>query len=168
MKMKASLSSVLGVLSLMTVCCAPGPPVVLEPVGPTPQGKATANGILKIYTPTEELGNEGPVCFTGYRIYSSDGSLFKNVRTNGRISIASEEPTAVMLPEGTYLVEARAEKFPVVKVPVVIEDGRLTVVHLQWQSSRSLPRSDESHWVKLPDGQVVGWRAHLGSRRPLE
>ncbi len=59
---------------------------------------------------------------------SSDGRLLKNVNANGSIGVADEEPWAVTLPDGTYWVEARAEKLFVVKVPVVIEDGRLTVV----------------------------------------
>jgi len=50
-----------------------------------------------------------------------------------------------------------------VTVPVTIKPNRLTTVHLEggtWWPSRS--PIFESEPVRLPDGQIVGWRAGAG------
>jgi hypothetical protein len=130
MRSQARLACLLGVLPLLVASCAPAQPVALDTVRPIPV-KQAARGFLTVYTATEEVGTEGPVYFSGYRVYSSDGSLLRNVYANGSVDLSSREPRAIVLPAGKYLVEARTADKAIVRVPVVIEDGRQTVVDTQ-------------------------------------
>jgi hypothetical protein len=71
-------------------------------------------------------------------------------------------PALVTLPPGTYHVEARAQDYAGVTtratVPVVVEAGRVTAVHLEgdWKPAGH-PKASEL--VRLPNGHAVGWRA---------
>jgi hypothetical protein len=42
-----------------------------------------------------------------------------------------ETPTAVTLPRGRYIVQAQSETDGLVRVPVVVETGRTTVIKLE-------------------------------------
>jgi hypothetical protein len=99
---------------------------------------------------------------TDYRIYSADGQLFKQVR-NAR-GMNDAKPTAVSLPPGAYTIEAEAERKGdlealSVVVPVVIDPGLVTTVHLEpkWRPRDARDSGDEL--VLLPDGRIIGWRA---------
>lgn len=137
MNTRAFRSILFTIAVLVTSSCTPRP-VLLEAVRPAQKDQETPQGTLKVYSALETAGNEGPSYYSGYRIYSNDGRLFRNIRSNGSIGIAGDEPAAVALPEGTYFVEAEAEGSLRVKVPVVIEEGRVTVVRLQGH-----PRQDQ-------------------------
>ena len=71
-----------------------------------------------------------------------------------------EGPKRVQLPVGTYRVVARANGYGVVTVPVIIRADQVTTVHLEggpsWQNRSQLGQSNP---VRLPDGEIAGWRA---------
>ena len=153
------------IVSVLCVSCMSSGtknPVVLEPVGPRPLSsyRGKAHGFLKVYSATDAHGDGDTVYYphTAYSIYSEDGKLVKKVRNAN--SSTDEEPDLVTLPEGSYAVEAEAEHQASVKVPVIIEGGRLTSVHLDgdWKG-KDVEEVDKADLVKLPDGEVVGWRA---------
>ena len=69
-------------------------------------------------------------------------------------------PQKVELPVGAYCVIARANGYGVVTVPVIIQADQVTTVHLEgspaWQNGSQLSQSNP---VRLPDGEIAGWRA---------
>jgi hypothetical protein len=139
--------------------CASAPPTIVdETVGP---GLAVAsqdhNGFLTVYSATEwTTYDDGPslLSYTNYQIDAPDGTLFQEV-SNG-----DYEPTRVVLPTGTYTVVAWSDTSGEVSVPVAIEAGKITVVHLEreknWKAaSAGIPSAD---LVRLPNGQAIGFR----------
>lgn len=128
--------------------------VVQEAVGPV--GRALTGpqdaGRLVVYSadalagpPDSDLGVR-----SAYTIRATNGAELE--RVGNQSDPFGSEPQTVVLPEGRYLVDARATNFGRVEVPVQIDVGRTTVVHLDAESgSRSSPG-----WVRLPDGQVIG------------
>ena len=136
--------------------------VVVAPVGPPPQVPASraSEGGLVIYSALETgptADSDSAHFHSGYRIYSADEKPLKWV--NNRVATYSEDPEAVSLPPGYYRVAARAAGFGTVTVPVVIEAGKTTSVHLDGSKLTSARQSSPSDFVCLPDGFVIGWRA---------
>ena len=71
-----------------------------------------------------------------------------------------EGPKRVQLPVGTYCVIARANGYGVVIVPVIIRADQVTTVHLEGGPSwQNLSQLSQSNPVRLPDGEIAGWRA---------
>ena len=112
-------------------------PTVLNAVGPETD-TVQANdyvGTLIAYTATEQRA-DGAYTFryphTSYEVYR-DGHPFRFVR-NGQ-TLELETPTNVTLPKGNYVVVAQSENDGTVKVPVRIETGRTTVLHLDGSKS---------------------------------
>jgi hypothetical protein len=70
-----------------------------------------------------------------------------------------EAPQIVRLPFGYFQVRAEAEGFGWVTVPVVIRAEEETVVRLDgtWTDT---PSANGREIVRLPNGRLVGWRAH--------
>jgi hypothetical protein len=170
-------------LTLATLGCASAPRVaVQEPVGPCERvaaGTATS-GTLVVYS-ARRLANVDPnvreffwnndfgkneflyePAHTRYTVYGPDGKVLKKVRN--AIGKDPAVPTTVALPPGTYTVEAQAEEYATVNmtvsVPVVIEAGQTTSVHLEPTSERPAPHQDLGNTVRLADGRVVGCRAN--------
>lgn len=139
--------------------------IALEPVGPAPHEPSSPvlEGLLVVFSafdPTPSIkGNLYRAYYTDYRIFSSDGNqLLKEVQNNSGKLL--DGPKRVQLPAGTYRVLARANGYGVVTVPVVIRPGQVTTVHLEgtnWWPARSA--IFQSNPVRLPHGQIVGWRA---------
>jgi hypothetical protein len=146
--------------ALLVASCASAPPTIVhETVGP---GLAVVNqehnGFLTVYTATAwTTDDDGPslLSYTNYQIDAADGTLFKEV-PNGQ-----QEPTRVILPKGTYTVVAQSDTSGMVSVPVAIEAGKITVVHLEreidWKEASAGIRSADL--VRLPNGQPIGFRA---------
>src|SRR5882757_2381843 len=147
--------------AILVGSCASAPPTIVhETVGP---GAAVAspqehNGFLTVYSATEWTTNDdGPslLNYTNYQIEAADGTLFKEV-SNG-----DYEPTRVTLPKGAYTVLAWSDTSGEVSVPVAIEAGKITVVHLEteqdWKEASVRIRSADLVW--LPHGQPIGFRA---------
>jgi len=140
-------------------------PVSIAPVGPTPTGQPTAfvpTGRLQVFSDTEthEIG-ENTVYYphTSYNIHDQSGKIVEYVPNHTGVMDGS--PSTVSIPAGQYNVVAESSSYGRVTVPVVIEGGKTTVVHLdrEWQPAAKTPSND---LVYLPDGEAVGWK-ELGS-----
>jgi hypothetical protein len=158
-----------GVIPFLASCAAP--PIALAPVGPGPlPGRASSvrTGYLQVFSSLEEQSddqnqeNSGASPFwyqhTDYNIYDAKGKLVKHVdNTAGHYSTS---PRRVSLRPGNYTVSARDKEWRSVTVPVVIERGRTTKVHLDdnWQPP---PGTKQTEVVSAPDGNPAGWRADL-------
>jgi hypothetical protein len=160
--MSRSLSAIIGALFL-TGCASTGPTAttVSDPIGPRPLGLARDYvGFLEVCSATEEHAdgdNTYRYPHTDYQIFTSDGQLFKQVRN--AITLSDESPERVTLPKGRYVVAAQSETSGLVNVPVVIETGKTTVLHLERQKDwKPELASRESDLVRLPNGQVIGYR----------
>src|SRR5213596_1209108 len=88
------------------------------------------HGALEVYSATDEFNDGGTLYYAhdAYAVYTLDGKLFKNVENH--ISRSDELPETVSLPVGSYTVVARSEKDGYVRVPVMIKDGRRTILAL--------------------------------------
>ncbi len=156
----------LGVVPLLASCASPT--LVSDTVGPNPfraRNAAVPSGYLRVFSQTEPVTegfDEGanPTYYqhSDYRIYDNRGKLVKYV--GNTIGEYSSAPRLVSLPPGAYIVKARAKDFLLMNVPVLIEPGRTTNVHLddQWNPPAT---ANSSEIVKEPSGSFVGWRASV-------
>jgi hypothetical protein len=158
-------------------CASPPEVAISEPVGPAPMAgeQATGGSALQVYSARlravvdvnreEFMANNdfGKNDFlyrpahTDYTIYSQDGKVLREVH-NAR-GLDDSDPAVVPLPPSKYEIEARARGVGMVKVPVVVEPGKLTTVNLQRYRKpvpESAPRTD---LVLLGNSRVVGWKA---------
>jgi hypothetical protein len=88
-------------------------------------------GYLIVYSATEPY-EDGEIMYythTDYDLYSSRGVFLKKIRNS--IVRGDENPERVRLAPGRYLVQAESETDGIVRVPVMIGDGRTTVVNLE-------------------------------------
>ncbi|HEX4138761.1 MAG TPA: hypothetical protein VHY09_00320 [Candidatus Methylacidiphilales bacterium] len=128
-------------------------------VGPRPEALPESDyvGTLVVYTATTERpdgGNTTRYPHTPYRIYQ-DGKLVRQVQ-NGQ-DIENETPTTVTLHRGRYTVVAQGR----VRVPVLIETGRRTTLHLDDETAWTpdATTAEKKDLVRLPNGQPIGYRA---------
>lgn len=145
--------------------CATPPVAVNEPVGPDPfiAANGSSNGRLRVYTAAAQQNDVGfQTAYyqrTPYIIYDSNGSEIRRVDDNDR-SYFLALPRTEDLPAGTYKINAWAnvgfgER---VMIPVVVEAGRTTEVHLNgnWRP----PADVQGHeLVRAPAGFPIGWKA---------
>lgn len=145
--------------------CASNPPIVLDaavgPARPIVQ-ESPPVGRLVVYSALDAVSATGSDDNTqqfhsDYKLLSLDGQMLKSVVN--RESRISEEPATVRLPSGKYIVVARASSFSTVTVPVVIEEWKATIVHLDGSNQADLKQPPSADVVKLPDGTIIGWRA---------
>ena len=100
--------------------------------------------------------------YTDYSVFPADGKDLVQAVHNDTGKLL-EGPRTVELPAGNYRVIARANGYGTVTVPVRVKPNQLTTVHLEggtWWPSKS--PIFESEPVRLPNGQIVGWRADAG------
>lgn len=93
-----------------------------------------SQGSLMVYSATDPF-DDGEVLYyahSSYAIYTTAGKLFKNVENH--ISRSDEIPEVVILPVGTYVIEARSERDGYVRVRVVINADRQTILDLDSRS----------------------------------
>jgi hypothetical protein len=143
-------------------CAAPSTSVVKEPVGPdlaTPRvDLSQGQGRLMVYSATESTdpvnGYFPP--HTAYTISDTDGKFLK--RVDNRSGSFEQLPSAVSLPAGSYKVRARATNAGVVEVPVIVKEGKTTVVDLEGTTLPQRRPTGAGQWVRLPNGQVIGMR----------
>jgi hypothetical protein len=148
-----------GVVTLMTGCASTR--VALAPVGPDPVGANSlgVQGGLQVFSGLvgrSEGNNPNWYQHTDYYVYDLHGKLVKHV--NNTIGYYASAPRQVTLPVGRYLVKARANDYFWVSVPVIIESGQTTRVHLDdnWKLPANARRTE---LVSLPNGNPVGWQA---------
>jgi hypothetical protein len=94
------------------------------------QAEELCHGALEVYSATDEFNDGGTLYYAhgSYAIYTLDGKLFKNVENH--ISRSDELPETVSLPVGSYRVVARSERDGYVSAPIMIRNGRRTIVDL--------------------------------------
>ena len=138
---------------------------VFSPVGPNPAGLAGAgpNGQLEVFSALEgRTEGDNPTWFqhSHYYIYNQQGKPLKHVYNT--VGYYDEAPQHITLPAGTYLVRARAKDYFWVEVPVVIQSGRSTMVHLDdgWAPPAE---TSKTKLVYAPNGQPIGWRVEQGN-----
>ena len=141
-------------------------PVALAPVGPNParSEKMTATGELQVFSRLDEesdnqnQGSTDPIWHqhADYTVFDAHGKLV--ARVENATGHYARSPRRVALPAGHYLVRAPAKDYLDVQVPVTVEPGRLTRVHLddKWQLPLSTPKTE---LVSTPNGEPVGWKA---------
>jgi hypothetical protein len=148
-------------VALLTGCVSTS--VVLTQVGPcsTKHEASDSKGHLQVFSVMEaQSEGDDPVWYqhSAYVIYDIQGKRFKYV--GNTIGKFDETPPTVTLPAGRYVVRALAEgfRYPLVKVPVAIEPGKTTAVHLEngWSPPSGPPGTEI---VKAPIGYAMGWRA---------
>ncbi|HEU5396891.1 MAG TPA: hypothetical protein VFV81_06975 [Verrucomicrobiae bacterium] len=157
--MKTKMIAILSLAAAPVLVGCASPVVTLDTVGPAPvkATAATAMGHLQVYSATETHQLAQDLYYyphTGYRIYSASGKLVEYVPNHA--AVEDETPSWVSLPAGHYLVKAQSDYYPTVMVPVDIQEGRTTEVHLNldWKPANGANRQV----VRLPDGKAVGYR----------
>jgi hypothetical protein len=158
------VAALIALAFLFAGCASHKTLIISSPVGPAPQTKPStgAPGTLVVYSardPKSDILDLPYLCpHSDYAIYSSTGSLVQKVHNSTDAVI--ERPANVPLPEGSYRVEARVKGGQKVIIPVVIQPARVTAVHLETgvsvQNDVALVQSNP---VRLPTGEIVGWRA---------
>jgi hypothetical protein len=141
-------------------------PVALAPVGPNPAGieSTSSQGKLQVFSSLDEesddqsQGSPDPTWHqhTDYSIYDSKGKRME--RADNTTGHYARTPRLVELPAGRYVVKARAKDYFWVEVPVTIQPGRTTKVHLDgnWQPPANTPTNG---LVSMPNGTPAGWSA---------
>jgi hypothetical protein len=97
----------------------------------------SAKGYLLVYTATDPF-EDGELVFnvhSSYSVYTSDGKLFKAVENH--MSRSDEIPEVVTLPVGSYVIEARSDRDGYVRVRIVINAGRQTILDLDSRGKES-------------------------------
>ena len=124
-------------ISLICGCAfrdRPSGALVHDAVGPSQiQSKGTASGgTLVVYSAPDPQahfsGSPYHAYYSDYQILSEQGNLIRKV-TNDTGTVM-EGPLEVSLPEGHYRVHARSNGRGWVTVPVIVESGKVTLLHL--------------------------------------
>ena len=157
-------ASLLVAAALLAGCVSQQRGLVLDPIGPSdsPLAGAGSNGTLVVFSAFDPHAdfNDLPYLrhYTDYKITCHDGKLVQTVHNDDRTRL--EGPKRVQLPVGAYCVVARANGYGVVTVPVIIRADRVTTVHLEGSSSwQNRSQLSQSNPVRLPGGEIAGWRA---------
>lgn len=156
-----------GILPVMVACASSGPVTLSESVGPQPLNAQTETsakgGVLKVYSLAGNYNAEGVNYHphTDYVIQAGDGTARKLVRNAEQPH--EEEPVALQLPAGSYVVEALADGYVRTRVPVVIASGRMTAVYLEAGDRPGMAKAATDSWVRTPEGLPVGWRAETST-----
>ncbi|MDR3457669.1 MAG: hypothetical protein P4N60_09500 [Verrucomicrobiae bacterium] len=111
----------------------------LSPAGPSPASRIAAaaensKGYLQVFSATEKSlpsASDDQVYFnlhSGYEINDATGKCVKFVANHA--SDLDEWPNQVTLPSGNYNLVAQSSAYGQVTVPIVVETGKTTIVHL--------------------------------------
>jgi hypothetical protein len=154
-------SIIVGALAAALLAGCASTPVAVARVGPNPSGLNDHGnlGHLEVFSALvgrTEGDNPTWLQHRNYVIYDQNGKRIKLVIN--RPGYYAEQPRLVSLLPGRYIVQAEAKDYLSVKVPVIIEAGRTTRVHLDdaW-----LPgEASKTELVRLPEGNPVGWSAN--------
>jgi hypothetical protein len=166
--MKTIQFTSLALVSLATLfsgCVSPRSAMVLDPVGPPVSMPATysTDGSLLVFSAYDSgqngLGDpEQAQRHSDYRLFDPEGKLVETV--DNRAGSWGVDPASVALAPGRYRIEARANGYGIVSLPVVIAASQVTTVHLEGSASWPEPKAfNLANSVRLPDGEVVGWKA---------
>jgi hypothetical protein len=159
------------VLSVVTVSallsgCATGNSLVLGTVGPIPAQTAvgnSSNGTLVVYSANKvnadfNMRDPNGHEYSDYVIFTTDGKILQRIHNNSGTFL--QDPAQVELPPGKYRVVARANGYGHATVPVIIASQQTTVLHLEgdfhWPDESVF---NQTNAVRLPDGNIVGWKS---------
>ena len=126
---------------------------------------SAANGDLVVYSAHEanaDFNRRDPYRqeFSDYQILTPAGEFLQQVHNDSGTILP--RPQGVELPSGSYRVVAQANGYGTVTVPVTIEAGRDTILHLEgdvkWLNQFGL---NQTNAVCLPHGEIVGWKSSL-------
>jgi hypothetical protein len=143
-------------------------PMPLSIVGPDPTSRAVSRpkGYLRVFSATEKAplaAGDDALDYTfplnlhmGYEVTDEFGKCVKYVAN--RMTDMDEWPDQVTLPAGKYRIVAHSTWCGLVSVPVDIERGKTTVIHLDGDCWRPSEKTAAKQLVFLPNGEVVGWR----------
>jgi hypothetical protein len=149
--------SIIALVGLISGCSTPL--VVTTPVGPRPFGNesTSSTGALEVFS-FLTLCSEGddPIWFqhTDYYLCTPQNQVLKHVSNiTGKYETA---PRRLDLPGGNYIIKAQAKGYIWVEVPVIVEPGRTTRVHLdgEWIPAANLPKAQ----IVNGPGGPMGWR----------
>lgn len=154
----------LGTALLTCSCALLQQPIVVAPVGPGPgsQIASAPTGSLEVYTDVQRYAYDESTYYdahTDYGIYDLGGQRIKSVQNSA--SFHSLQPQEVALPPGQYSVVGWSDGYQLVKVPVVIQAGRLTKVNLEKNNHQLFQKANQDDLVHTPDGRTVGWSANV-------
>lgn len=160
--MKMKFISLIGALIIQGLSGCISNPMALGPVRPNPISPMVSSqkGYLQVFSAIVKsipMASDDPTTFnlhSSYDIYDESGKALKYVPNHA--SNMDESPDQASLASGNYYIIAESSCCGSVKVPVVIQTGKTTVVHLDsnaWQPSNT----PTNQLVFLPDGEVVGW-----------
>jgi len=159
--MKTCRTIMLGAAVTLWLFCKSSAAVVPAMVGPNPFSpqNSSASGQLEVFSALEgrsEGNNPSWHQHADYYLCDQQGRHLRHV--DNTVGYYAQAPRVITLPPGKYLVKAPAKDALWLEVPVVIESGRITKVHLDgdWK----LPAdTSETKFVDAPAGYPVGWRA---------
>ena len=165
MKIRFTLTLIMAV-ALFSGCATKKGGLALNTVGPASDQTTMANstnGTLIVYSAYEVNADfagrdrRSPV-YSDYKILTGDGRLLRKVHNNSGTILQDAVPAE--LAPGKYQVVAPANGYGHVTVPVMIETGRTTVLHLEgggfWPDESVF---NQTNAVRLPDGLIIGWRS---------
>jgi len=152
--------------AFLTGCATGNHTLMLDTVGPvrppwntadTTKGRLTVYSAYAVTADFNDRDTRRPE-YSDYKICDADGQLLQRVHNNSGTIL--QTPVAVLLTPGKYQVLAYANGYGAVTIPVMIAAQQTTLLHLEGGN----PWADESVFnetnaVRLPDGQIVGWRA---------
>src|SRR3954469_2224604 len=133
--------------------------LVLGTVGPEPlaQRKAASEGTLVVYTALDQHAHFNTSAYhryySDYEVRSESGAVVKKVHNDSGTVV--DGPVEVPLGPGHYRVHAKANGYGWVTVPVVIESGQVTTVHLDGGRTGAAGLS-QALTVRLPQGEIAG------------
>lgn len=140
--------------------CAPAPRwIAPAAVGPAP-AVGSSDGELVVYSADDAIdtGDADHPHHRRYVILAEDGSMLRTVWNQS--GPFGQDPEDVTLPPGRYAIDTSATNFGPVRVPVVIEAGRTTFVHLDGNDEADPVPAEAA--VRLPNGSPIGARASTG------
>jgi hypothetical protein len=152
--------------ALLSGCASGKNGLTLDTVGPLlpqPVAASSTNGTLVVYSAYEvnaDFNARDPNRpeYSDYRIFTANGKLLQRVHNDSGTIL--QDPVSVELPPGKYQVIARANGYGYVTVSVMIEVRQNTVLHLEGGGSWSDESAfNQTNAVRLPDGQIIGWKA---------
>jgi hypothetical protein len=153
--------------ALLMGCAGMRNDLVLDTAGPMPGQVARVGsgpGTLLVYSAGKvnaDFNSRDPNRreYSDYKILNSDKKLVEHI--HNVTDDMFEGPVSVALPPGKYFVAARSNGYGVVTVPVMIKTGLQTILHLDggWPNESAF---NQNNAVRLPDGEVVGWKSDIG------
>jgi hypothetical protein len=154
-------------VALLSGCATGKNGLALDTVGPPPFPLAATrstltNGTLVVYSALRRNADFNALDpnrpeYSDYKILTSDGKLLQRVHNNSGTILQDVVP--VQLPPGKYNVIARANGYGYLTIPVIIAAQQTTMLHLEgggsWPDESAF---NQTNAVRLPDGQIIGWK----------